>query len=69
MFWGCFTYDYKGSCYIYYPETAEQKTYYKEQINKLNKKEVEAECRAAFDKREKEKEEQWTRAERKFPTR
>jgi hypothetical protein len=23
MFWGCFTYDYKGPCYIYYPETLE----------------------------------------------
>ena len=24
MFWGCFTYDHKGPCHIYYPETLEQ---------------------------------------------
>lgn len=23
MFWGCFTYDFKGPCHIYYPETVE----------------------------------------------
>ena len=50
MFWGCFTYNYKGPYYIYYPETVEQKVYYKEQIDELNKKEVEVECRIAFDK-------------------
>jgi len=66
MFWGCFTYDHKGPCYIYYPETEEQKTHYKEQINELNKNKVEAKCCAAFDKQEKEKEEQWTREGKKF---
>lgn len=25
MFWGCFTYDCKGPCHIYYKETEEQK--------------------------------------------
>ena len=29
---------------------AEQKEHYKEQINELNKNEVEVECRTAFDK-------------------
>jgi hypothetical protein len=24
MFWACFTYDHKGPCHIYYPETPEQ---------------------------------------------
>jgi hypothetical protein len=61
MFWGCFTYDYKGPCYIYYPETEEQKVHYEEAIDKLNKKEVKAECRLAFKKQEKEKEERWER--------
>src|SRR5256714_3192031 len=69
MFWACFTYDYKGPCYIYYPETAEQKEHYQEQIDRLNENEVEKECRLAFDKQEKEKEEKWTRQGKKFPTR
>jgi hypothetical protein len=30
MFWGCFLYDYKGPCHIYYKETEEQKEAYKE---------------------------------------
>jgi predicted S18 family serine protease len=46
---------------VYYPETKEQKAYYKQAINKLNKKEVKAKCRLAFAKQEKEKEEQWAR--------
>jgi hypothetical protein len=25
MFWGCFTYDCKGPCYVYLKETAEQR--------------------------------------------
>ena len=57
MFWGCFTYDYKGPCHVYYPKTAKQKEHYKQQINELNKNEVEAKCRLAFEKQEKEKEE------------
>jgi len=69
MFWGCFTYDFKGPCHIYYPETAEQKEHYKEQIDTLNEGEVEAECCLAFDKQEKEKEERWTRQGKNFPTR
>jgi hypothetical protein len=65
MFWGCFTYDFKGPCHIYYRKTAEQKEHYEEQINTLNEGEVEAECRLAFDKQEKEK---WTRQGKNFPT-
>jgi hypothetical protein len=57
MFWGCFIYNFKGPCYIYHPETAEQKEHYKEQIGILNKGEIEAECCLAFDKQKKEKEE------------
>jgi hypothetical protein len=56
MFWGCFIYDYKGPCYIYYPETAEQREEYLQNIQHLNDTEVEAECRAAFDRQEKAKE-------------
>ena len=68
MFQGCFTYDYKKPCYIYYPKTAEQKEHYQEQIDKLNKNKVEEECRLAFDKQEKEKEEQQTRQGKKVLT-
>jgi hypothetical protein len=51
-------------CHIYYPETAEQKEHYEEQIDTLNEGEVEAECRLAFDKQER-----WTRQGKNFPTR
>ena len=44
-----------------------QKTY-EGQINTLNEREVEVECRLAFDKQEKENEEKWTRQGKKFPT-
>jgi len=44
MFWGCFTYDSKGPCHIYYPETSEQKANNEEMIETLNEEEVIAEC-------------------------
>lgn len=69
MFQGCFTYDFKGLCHIYYPKTTEQKEHYEGQINTLNEGEVEVECRLAFDKQEKVKEEKWTRQGKEFPTR
>jgi hypothetical protein len=50
MFWGCFTYDHKGPCHIYYPETDEQKQYYQDLIDEENDNEIEAKCRAEFDK-------------------
>ena len=56
MFWGCFTYDIKGPCHIYYPETDAQKLAYGVQIEELNEKEIEAECWADFEVQEKEKE-------------
>ena len=56
MFWGCFIYDYKGPCYIYYPETDEQKAANQAMMDKLNEEEIEAECREAFKQREKDKE-------------
>jgi hypothetical protein len=69
MFWGCFTYDYKGPCHVYYPETEEQKAHYEQAIDKLNEKEVEAECCLAFAKQEKEKEERWAREGKNPPVR
>ena len=68
MFWGCFTYDYKGPCHIYYPETDDQKEHYKGQIDSLNEEEVRAECRAAFDKQEQAKEAKWIAIGKRFPT-
>ena len=56
MFWASFTYDHKGPCYIYYPKTSEQKTKNQEEINRLNKEEIIAEAREAFDAQEREKE-------------
>ncbi len=56
MFWACFTYDYKGPCYIYYPETLEQKAKNEEEIKRLNKEEIIVDTREAFDIREREKE-------------
>ena len=44
MFWGCFTYNYKGLCYIYYKEIEEQKEVNKAEIDRINKEEVEVEC-------------------------
>jgi hypothetical protein len=67
MFWGCFSYDYKGPCYIYYKETEEQKIFYKEKMQQNNDKEIEAEARAEFDRIQAEKEEEWRLKGRKKP--
>jgi hypothetical protein len=56
MFWKCFTYNYKGPCHIYYPETAEQKKANKEKIDNLNDKEIKEECQEAFNQQERAKE-------------
>jgi len=55
MFWGCFTYDHKGPCHIYYPETPAQQLANEVRMEKLNKEEIEAECREAFAERERAK--------------
>jgi hypothetical protein len=67
MFWGCFTYDFKGPCHIYYPENEFQKEENTEIIEQLNNSEIEAECRIAFDKQEREKEEKWNTKGQKWP--
>lgn len=36
MFWGCFSYDKKGPCHIYTPETKKEKEAAQEQIDALN---------------------------------
>jgi hypothetical protein len=69
MFWGCFTYDHKGPCYIYYPKTLEQKEEYLRVIQKLNDTEIEAECRITFNRQEKEKEKNWDIKKQIWPTR
>ena len=38
MFWGCFTYDKKGPCHCWLPETAQEKKQAQKDIEKLNKK-------------------------------
>jgi hypothetical protein len=67
MFWSCFTYDHKGPCHIYYPETPEQKAKNREEIDRLNEQEIMAECRAAFDEQEREKERRWDEKRQKWP--
>ncbi len=37
MFWGCFTYDRKGPCHIWEPETAQEKKAAEEELTLLNK--------------------------------
>jgi hypothetical protein len=54
---GCFSYDYKGPCYIYYKETEEQKIFYEEKMQQNNDEEIEAEARAEFNRIQAEKEE------------
>lgn len=58
MFWAYFTYDHKGPCHIYYPETLEQKAKNKE-IERLNEEGIMAEACEAFDTQEREKERKW----------
>jgi transposase len=36
MFWGCFSYDYKGPCHVWKPETAQEKKDAAIKINALN---------------------------------
>jgi hypothetical protein len=36
MFWGCYSYDYKGPCHIYRAETKAEKKEAEKEINKLN---------------------------------
>jgi hypothetical protein len=67
MFWGCFSYDYKGPCHIYYKETEEQKIFYEEKMQQNNDEEIEAEMRAEFDRIQAEKEEAWRLKGRKKP--
>ena len=55
MFWGCFTYDFKGPCHIYYIETLKQKKYYIELIKTLNNDEIKAEALKVFNQREADK--------------
>jgi hypothetical protein len=67
MFWGCFTYDYKGPCHIYYPETEAQKETNQKEIEKINKEEIEAKCRMTFNLQEREKERKWDEKGQKWP--
>jgi hypothetical protein len=68
MFWGCFTYDHKGPCHIYYPETKEQKLANEAKMDTLNGEEIEEECRELFDEQERAKEAEWDRKGKKWPT-
>jgi hypothetical protein len=36
MFWGCFSYDFKGPCHVYHPETTNEKIKYKKMMDDHN---------------------------------
>ena len=36
MFWNCFSYDFKGPCHVYHPETTDEKTKYKKMMDDHN---------------------------------
>ena len=36
MFWGCFSYDFKGPCHVYHPETTDEKIKYKKMMDDHN---------------------------------
>jgi hypothetical protein len=36
MFWGCFSYDKKGPCHIWKPETKTERAAAQKEIDKLN---------------------------------
>ena len=55
MFWACSTYDHKGPCHIYYPETSKQTAENEERIEQLNDEEIMEECRAEFEAQERGK--------------
>jgi hypothetical protein len=42
-------YNCKGPCYIYHKETEEQKETNQGEMDRINKEEVEAECREKFN--------------------
>jgi hypothetical protein len=66
MFWGCFTYDCKGPCHIYYKETDEQKELYNQQIQH-NNIQLEAEIHEEFDQIQAQKEAEWQSKGKKKP--
>ena len=68
MFWSCFTYDHKGPCHVYYPQTKAQIQADQDRIDKLNDEEIEDEVRAEFDIQEREKEANWDKVGKKWPT-
>jgi hypothetical protein len=67
MFWGCFSYNSKGPCHVYYKETPEQKLHYEELMGKLNEEEIEAEGREQFALEQAELAEKWKEKGRKKP--
>jgi hypothetical protein len=48
MFWGCFSYDRKGSCHIWKPETAKEKKACQKELNTINAA-IEPELRGAWE--------------------
>ncbi len=47
-FWGCFTYDEKGACHIFRPETAQEKKIAEEVLKEINTRN-EPLCRARWE--------------------
>ena len=48
MFWGCFSYDKKGPCHCWLPETTQEKRDAEKEIERLND-EIEPALRTAWE--------------------
>jgi len=42
MFWGCFSYNFKGPCHVYHPETADEKIKYEKMMDDHNAVQMDA---------------------------
>ena len=48
MFWGSFSYNKKGPCFIWRPETAQEKKAAQKELDEINA-ELEAECKRKWE--------------------
>jgi len=66
MFWGCFSYDFKGPCHVYYPETANEKIKYEKMMDDHNAAQMDA-IQEEWDKLQVADAIKWTALGRKKP--
>jgi hypothetical protein len=66
MFWGCFSYDFKGPSHVYHPETADEKIKYKKMMDDHNAAQMDA-IQEEWDKLQVVDAIKWTALGRKKP--